>query len=281
MKIVLRVVLIAVLACFPSLAGAWAVDGHRIISEIATRELTPEAKAAVDKILGGRSMAEVSTWADEVRRQDAYKYSAPWHYVNVEPGASKYDPSRDCPAEGCAVRAIEDEIAALKDPATTDSKREEALKFLIHFVGDLHQPLHASYERDRGGNDIKVEANGVPMNLHSFWDAGSVEAAHKDWQTYASEIFASITPEERGAWSSIDPVVWANESYQLAVAAAYPIPADGKLDQAYIDRSAAVARVRLAMAGERLAAVLNGIYAPPAPSAPDGATAAPPAKAAE
>jgi hypothetical protein len=253
------------ITALPSLAGAWAPDGHRIIADIASRELSPEARAAVDKILGGRSMAEVSNWADDVRHDEAYKNSAPWHFVNVEPGASGYDEARDCPPEGCAVTAVHDEIAALKDPATPDDKREEALKFLIHFVGDLHQPLHVSFARDRGGNTIRVEANGVPMNLHQFWDAGSVEAAHKDWHAYAADLSTTITPEQKGAWSSQDPAVWANESYQLAVAAAYPIPPDGKLDGAYIDRAADIARIRLAAAGERLAAVLNGIYAPAAP----------------
>lgn len=257
---------ILLLGMVPALAGAWAPDGHRIIADIAARELTPEARAAVDKILGGRSMAEVSDWADRVRHDEAYRWSAPLHFVNIEPGAPAYDPDRDCPAEGCAVRAVADEIAALKDPATPAEKREESLKFLIHFVGDLHQPLHVAFLRDRGGNDIKVEAAGVPMNLHRFWDGGVVDSAHKEWRDYSNEIFASITPDQKGAWSSRDPVVWANESYQLAVSVAYPIPADGKLDQAYIDRGTEVARTRLAMAGERLAAVLNDIYAPPAPA---------------
>lgn len=256
------------LGTVPALAGAWARDGHRIIADIAARELTPEARAAVDQILGGRSMAEVSDWADEVRREEAYRWSAPLHYVNIEPGASAYDPERDCPAERCAVRAVADEIAALKDPATSAEKREESLKFLIHFVGDLHQPLHVALLRDRGGNDIQVEVAGVPMNLHKFWDGGVLESAHKEWQDCSNEIFASITPDQKGAWSSRDPVVWANESYQLAVAVAYPIPADGKLDQAYIDRGTEVARTRLAMAGERLAAVLNDIYAPPPAAVP-------------
>jgi nuclease S1 len=265
---------VAALAVLPSLAHAWSADGHRIIADIAARELSPQARAAVDQILAGRSMAEVSSWADEVRGQEAYTWSAPLHYVNVEPGAAAFDLTRDCPEAGCAVKAITDEIAALKDPATPADKREEALKFLIHFVGDLHQPLHASFERDRGGNSIQVEANGIPMNLHKFWDVATIEAAQKDWQTYASDLFATITPEQRGAWSSLDPAVWANESYQLAVAVAYPIPADGKLDQVYITRSADTARTRLAMGGERLAAVLNSIYTPP-PSAEPAPSVAP------
>jgi hypothetical protein len=279
MNLRLRNSLLAAIAVCPSIAEAWAPDGHRIIAEIAARELTPEACAAVDRILGGRSMAEVSTWADEVRHTEGYEHSAPWHYVNIEPGAPGFDAARDCPPEGCAVAAVRDEIAALKDLATPDTQREEALKFLIHFVGDLHQPLHAGFARDRGGNAIGVEVDGVPMNLHQFWDAGAVDAAHKEWTAYAADLFATITPEQKGAWSSQDPVVWADESYQLAVAVAYPVPPDGRLDPAYIDRAADIARIRLATAGERLAAVLNTIYAPPAPPQPDDP--APTPKAAE
>jgi hypothetical protein len=269
-----RTVLSGVLA-FATIAGAWAPDGHRIIGEVATRSLSPEARAAVERILAGRSLAEVSTWADEVRGSEPYRWSAPLHYANIEPGAAAFDPARDCPAEGCIVKAIGDMTGVLRDPSTPDDKREEALKFLVHFVGDIHQPLHVSFARDRGGNSITVTVNDIPTNLHRFWDGGSVEAAGKDWPTYSADLIASITPDQRGAWSSADPTVWANESYQLSVSVAYIVPADGRLDQPYIDRAAAVARVRLATAGERLAGLLNDIFSPPPAAEPPPAEAAP------
>ena len=150
----LSVVVLAAAGLFAT--AGWGPTGHRTIADIAQARLTPEATKAVGDLLGGRSLAEVSTWADEIRGNKAYDYIKPWHYVNIQVGAEGFIRERDCPREGCVVSAIEQNIATLKDPAATKEKKEEALKLLVHFVGDLHQPLHTGYGRDRGGNDIQV-----------------------------------------------------------------------------------------------------------------------------
>ena len=128
----------------------WGRDGHRIVGEIATHHLPPEAKAGVLALLGDHTLIDVGSWADEVRSQSAYRWSAPLHYANVEPGNEEFNLERDCPEKGCVVSAIikYTKVRGDRDAGTAD--RTEALKFLVHFVEDIHQPMHVSHARDRG-----------------------------------------------------------------------------------------------------------------------------------
>lgn len=247
-----------VLFAFASVAFGWGRDGHAVISEIAHRELSPEVRERVTEILGGKHMAEVGSWADEVRRDPLYRWSAPLHYSNIPPGEPAFVFERHSPPEGCAVSAIKRFSAELVDPALTDVQRREALKFLIHFVGDIHQPLHAGFAHDRGGNDIAVELLGRPFNLHAVWDSGLMRAAEVGpWPAYADRLHSRITDHQRGAWSDLDPEVWTTESYQLAVTFAYAIPENGKLDEDYVQRNIPIVDARLSIAGVRLALLLN------------------------
>ncbi len=236
----------------------WGRDGHAVISEIAHRELSPEARERVTEILGGKHMVEVGSWADEVRRQPMYRWSAPLHYSNIPPGEPAFVFERHSPPEGCAVAAIKRFSEELVDPALTDEQRREALKFLIHFVGDIHQPLHAGFAHDRGGNDIQVQLLGRAFNLHAVWDSGLMRAAEVGpWPEYAERLHARITDHQCDAWSELDPEVWTTESYQLAVTFAYAIPGDGRLDEEYVARNIAIVDARLSTAGVRLALLLN------------------------
>ena len=149
----------------------------------------------------------------------------------------------------------------LQSEDATASEKTDALKFLVHFVGDVHQPLHVSRAKDKGGNDIKVEFFHNRTNLHRLWDSGLTRRTKKSWSVYAAELQQAITHEQLKAWSSTDPVEWATESYRLALSHAYAIPGDGQLGQAYFDRCIPVVNQRLAMAGVRLAVVLNRIFA--------------------
>lgn len=251
-----------VLLGIASAASGWGRDGHAVISEIARRELTPEVRERVAEILDGRHMVEVASWPDEVRREPLYRWSAPLHYSNIPPGEAAFDFDRHSPPEGCAVAAVKRFSAELVDPELTDEQRREALMFLIHFVGDLHQPLHAGFAHDRGGNDIQVELLGRPFNLHAVWDSGLMRAAEVGpWPEYAERLHARITDHQRGAWSSLDPEVWTTESYQLAVTFAYAIPEGGRLDEEYVARNIAIVDARLSTAGVRLALLLNDLLA--------------------
>lgn len=267
-RLVLLAALLPVVACAPPASG-WGADGHRIVAEIAVRRLTPQTAEQIDRLLGGLSLPEVSTWADEVRPQEPYRWSAPMHYVNLAPGAVRYDGGRDCPEVGCVVEAIRDFSAVLADETRPDEERAEALKFVVHFVGDVHQPLHAGRGTDRGGNDIGVELGEREANLHGVWDSGILNSFPSAWPLRAERLNEQISDELNRAWAEPEPGVWATESYQLALAFAYDVPAGGVIDDAYLEAALPIVEWRLRQAGVRLAHALNRALDPASADGPE------------
>lgn len=252
------------LAIIVAPAHGWGRDGHRIVGAIASKLLTEPTAAAVKSLLGEQSLADVSTWADEIRSNHAYDWAAPLHYVNVPKDAEFYDEARDCPERGCVVGAIEKYARVLGDADAAQSERAEALRFLVHFVGDIHQPLHAGLAADRGGNDIRVHFGSERRNLHEVWDTELIARARKPWEQYAAELSARINPELRESLRNADPAAWATESHKLALTCAYDIPASRELDNAYVDRAMPIVDQQLLAAGVRLADVLNRALDPQA-----------------
>ncbi len=240
----------------------WGPDGHKIVARIAEKRLTPEAQKMVNDLLDPQTMTEVSTWADEVRSKRQYRWSAPLHYSNVPPEADEFNLERDCPSEGCVVQAVINFSHTLRDSSADENTRQEAMKFLIHFVGDLHQPMHLSYEKDRGGNDIEVTFLGKKANLHEVWDIELLEQFHQNWEDLADELGNQITDEEFQTWSTLDPQQWATESFRYAKEDGYAIPESHELDQAYIDRALPIIKLRFQQGGVRLAVLLNAIADP-------------------
>ncbi|HVR81195.1 MAG TPA: S1/P1 nuclease [Luteimonas sp.] len=256
---------------------AWAKLGHRIIGELAQRELTPAARAEVARLLVGEpdpTLAGVADWADTLRQSnsDRFKRTARWHYVNFPRSECAYVPERDCPDGNCAIAAIDAQRLVLADPQQSRVHRVEALKFLVHVVGDVHQPLHAGYADDRGGNgyQISLRTNIAPeayardhysdgiqgTNLHAIWDYYIVATHDTDAARYADELLAR--PHiGRGLEPTIpNPADWAMESCNLIhIWSVYP---NGhKLDAAYLQQMRPRAEVRLLQAGHRLAMLLN------------------------
>lgn len=238
-------------------AYGWGRDGHRIIGAIASKLLTHAAAASVTSLLGGQSLADVSTWADEIRSNPAYDWAEPLHYVNVPKEAEAYEAARDCPERGCVVSAIDKYMRVLGDAGASQADRAEALRFLVHFVGDVHQPLHAGLASDRGGNGIRVQFLGERRNLHEVWDTSLIARAHRPWELYADSLTARVSPELRESLRDADPAVWATESHKLAISFAYDIPESHALDDAYVERSMPIVEERLLAAGVRLADLLN------------------------
>ncbi len=275
-------------ALVPTAALGWGEAGHRIISRLATARLSPETRRAVESLLDGRSIENVSLWADEVRRLPQYQWSAPLHYVNVPPEATGFDMARDCPPEGCVVSAILRFQAELRDPAADRPRRREALQFLVHFVMDVHQPLHVGRRSDRGGNDIRVRFEGRQIDLHALWDTGLIEYAGLGISEHVRRIEQLITPEASETWAGcLDPAAWATESFLLARDWAYRITPDEPAGSEYRERGLDICYRRMAQAGVRLAALLEKLFADPAPtsapvaaSMPASAPAAVPAGAA-
>ncbi|WP_346840000.1 S1/P1 nuclease [Microbulbifer sp. SAOS-129_SWC] len=237
---------------------AWGADGHRVVGEIAWRYLHEDTRNTVTELLhsaGEPSLAEAATWADRIRSNPDYDWAAPLHYVSLPQQWHGYRAARDCPPAGCILEAIDHFSAVLAKPSATESARAEALLFLTHFVGDLHQPLHTGRATDRGGNDIAVSFFGFATNLHAVWDTAIPAGFILDWREYAAAQLAEITPQQRADWLASTPADWAAESHALAYRNAYT----GKtvLGEDYYRRNRPVVEQRLRQAGVRLAGLIE------------------------
>lgn len=255
---------LSILAVTTTAAQAWGAEGHRVIALIALQDLSPFTKRRVQALLGGdlsSSLEDASTWADRVRpyRRD----TASWHYVDIEIASRGYDRRRDCANDNCVVEQIGRDLRVLQ---TNDSSRDskiEALKFLIHFVGDIHQPLHCADNHDRGGNEISVVAGRRHANLHAIWDADVVRALGRDPESLAHSLITNITAANRRAWSRGTSTDWANECFALARTEIYQkinspnAYSTVMLPNGYARSESPVAAIQLERAGVRLAVLLN------------------------
>ena len=197
------IVALVVAAFAPSGVLAWGNEGHRVIALIAADRLTPVARAEVAALLGGDardSMESASTWADYIRL--SRPETAPWHYVNIEVSASGYNAATDCPADNCVVAQVQKDARIVADRQLATPVRAEALRFLIHFVGDLHQPLHCADNHDRGGNEVAVLIGAEQTNLHAVWDTDVVAELGQDPEHVASALGAQIGPGGRSVLGS-------------------------------------------------------------------------------
>lgn len=251
------VFLAAVLAAFPTLA--WGPEGHRVVAEIAEQRLSPSARANVNELLKGHSLASVSGWADQVRR--TRPQTKAWHYVDIPLEADSFNAQRDCPHD-CIVRAINFCVAELRNPDISRPARVQALMWLVHLAGDISQPLHTTERAgDRGGNTVAVTFYGRRENLHQVWDSGLLEfsgSTERELVAELSKLAATLPAESFSDHSAAD---WANESHALARKHAYAdLPADLVLLSAYEAAELPVAKLQLARAGARLAAVLNAVW---------------------
>lgn len=240
---------------------SWGVTGHRAIGKIAEKHLSLKAQEAVKDLLGTQSMADVSTYADQVRSQEQYKYTAPWHYINMPSGLSEADFKAEVikQEKDNVYRALIKCKNDLTDPAKSREEKIFALKFIIHMVGDLHQPMHVSRSEDQGGNKIKVTFLGKPGNLHGLWDSGLPEHEGLNYEQLAEKV-DKATPEEIKTWQSDDMVKWLYESYRLSEQLYADAAKTPDLDEAYYQAHIPVFEDRMEKAGIRLAGVLNAIY---------------------
>ena len=257
---------IAVLAAFGNAAPpawAWGRAGHRASAKIAEARLTPEARALVRELLGpGESLADASTWADELRRDNPE--TGPWHYVNTPIDETAHFEMKYCPQEGCVVRAVSEQRAKLVDRSLPRAERQKALRFVIHFVQDLHQPVHVGDRKDRGGNDLQLQFFGEGSNLHRVWDSGISGKMCPDEDALRIEVETLVTPDTTAEWARGWAGDWAEESFQAAKLAYKPPGADkmltsgAKLDDEYQRFAAPIVKMRLAQSAVRLSGVLNG-----------------------
>jgi nuclease S1 len=246
---------------------AWGRLGHRVIAKLAERHLTDRAKAEIRALLEpGESLADSSTWADEVRGK--MRHTAPWHYVDVPLDEPRYDDkfAGDDPNKGFIVPKIRELRATLKDKSKSVEERRFALRFLVHLVEDLHMPMHVGENHDKGGNTLQVRFFDRGSNLHVVWDTGIITRAENDEGRWLDILATMDTPEARQKAQCGTVEDWATESI-LASREAYKDPATGqrmkpgtKLGDAYQAKSLPVAKQRLYQAGTRLAMLLNELF---------------------
>ena len=272
-------VAIALLAIAPAPIEAWGGPGHRLVALLAAERLTPIARRNVVWLLGPESLADVSSWAD--RYSEGVYQTFYWHFLNIPPEATSYDRDRDCPRQpsvavgmradawrDCAVDRILYNKARLADTTLDRADRAIALKFLVHLVGDLHQPFHA-LGVGRGGNDVHVSVFGAetcgnnPCNLHGVWDSGLITHRALDESRYMTLLRELIAKNRLAAPPAGTPAEWAMQSHDLGKAAL--LPPHGNADEAYYRAQIPVVERRLAQAGLRLAAALNEILIAPPP----------------
>jgi nuclease S1 len=267
--------LAAAAAGAPRAAWAWGSDGHVIVARIAERHLSPRARQRLRPLLDGRSLADIASWADDWR--DGHPETAPWHFVDIPLAAAGYDASRDCPRGACAVDALAAQIALLRDRAAPIETRRRALRFVVHLLADLHQPLHAATDdaapggSDRGGNTVKARlslgAGEFPYhsaptgNLHAIWDSDLIDSQHRQQEAYVAAL--AKLPEPIARLQAGTLVDWANEAHQVARDVVYrdlpPPDAAGvrQLDEGYAARCRPAIEKQLQRAGVRLARVLD------------------------
>lgn len=234
---------------------AWGPEGHRIISEIAQRHLQPEVLRKIRTEYNIKHLANVSDWADQVKD---HRHQKELHFTNIEDLARNYDKKRDCPDEGCVTEVIPYFEQILKDNSATKKERVEALKYLVHFVGDVHQPLHLGNEKDRGGNNIPLRFGGRQTNLHALWDSGLILYYKKtSLVQYARLLDGKIREKDAAQWTQSDVVDWSNESRKLALDVAYVPITHVEVSMGYMQKSFEVVESQLSRAGIRLAHLLN------------------------
>lgn len=233
---------------------AWGKVGHTMVAEIAMTYLNIGVKDSVQKYLGIMTFQEASTWMDDVRSDHSYDYMKTWHYANTEK-----DKTYVKTEEENAVNEIEKAIAELSNrKKLTKEQINMDLKILFHLIGDLHQPLHCGYAGDKGGNDIKMDFNGKPANLHSIWDSRIIELKLIEVQKGVVELCKQLTPADKKKYEKVDVVEWYKES-RGNLSFVYNYPSAG-MDEAYINNSLPTIEKQLMVAGLRLAAVLNEVF---------------------
>lgn len=297
--------LIAIIASAPTRVHGWGCDGHQIVAQIARKQLNATALDQADKLLrndpidnglirfcGSNNLSrfvDASTWADDVRETTTFSHTRSWHFIDIPRADTSGNVGASCPTEGCVTKAITDEIATLKSTSASGTEKANALRFLIHFMGDIHQPLHCADNNDRGGNCVMVKrvtsSSTTKKKLHSVWDTAFVQQVMagrtvKTTATSLSNEFSSEISTWKSAGVNLD--AWALESHKLAEDVTYgklptaipveapahppietcPVPAKPtiSLNAAYRKASKDAIAPQLAKAGSRLAMVLNDVW---------------------
>lgn len=239
-------------------ALSWGQIGHRVTGAIAEQYLTIEAQRAISELLVNEDLAEASTYADEMKSNPSEfwkKTANPWHYVNVFDGKTYSDVAP--PLEGNAATALDMFSKQLKSKQSSFAEKQLALRFIVHIIGDLHQPFHAGNGIDRGGNDVKLKFFWEDSNLHRVWDSGLIDRQNLSYTEWTKILSRKISEQQANEWMEVDPKVWIAESAKLRINL---YPENDKLSWDYQYQNLPIVKQRLQMGGVRIAAYLNALF---------------------
>jgi hypothetical protein len=258
------------LSLCPGPAAAWGERGHRLVGALAERQLSPAARSVVDELLQGEpepSLAGIATWADAVRETPAYAWTAPLHYVRIHDRGCRFDAARDCADGACVVAAIDRYARRLADPALARAERTEALKFVVHFVADVHQPLHSGHRSDKGGNEFQVRvapsaAPPVGSSLHGVWDHFMLADSGETFEQHATRLAFAGLPPAGAPFVAAEAARWADTSCALTDVEGFYPRRPGRLPAGYLIRMRPLAERRLREAAAELALLLEAALQP-------------------
>lgn len=241
---------------FSQLAFGWGQTGHRAIGEVASHHLTKKAKKNIEKLLGAESLAIASVWMDEVRSDSLYDHTHDWHWVTIPEGEHYHETEKN--PDGDVVEAIGRMKEILENEEVSDSLKIEALRFLVHLVGDLHQPLHVGNGTDKGGNDVKLKWFYKSSNLHRVWDSEIIDSKGLSYTELAQAV-DHPSKEEVTVWQSGTVEDWAHEAvmYRPQV---YNTGDSENLSYEYMYYNWDLIQLQIEKAGVRLAGMLNEIF---------------------
>jgi len=279
-------------------AFAWGAQGHKIVGGVAEKRLAETSPQALERALNllrsnnnnkdcapcddPRSFAFVSSDPDDFRQIELAMVTRDWHFINIEITHPAYDEARDCPNGDCVNRRIDRMLEILRDPNRNNCDRESALIYLIHFMGDMHQPFHTGFGRlpngdpDLGGNRVQLTFDDKPTNLHSIWDSRIIEKQGRSDAQWVSRLMTTTLdgrdPAKLAAGTTVD---WLNESHQKAIEFHPNGPAKRPFDDEYVKAAVPVIEERLLLAGLRLARLIEEALSQSIPRADAGAPATP------
>ena len=238
-------------------AEDWGKTGHRTVGQIAQENLSRKASKAIASLLDGESLALVSNYGDDIKSDKRYNKFNPWHYVNL-PLDKPYS-IESANSQGDIIQGIQYCVNVIKDPKALKADKAFYLKLLVHFIGDLHQPMHMGKEEDKGGNDVKLTWFGKSTNLHRVWDSDLIEGFDMSFSELAAEA-PTLSKKDKIAIMQGGALDWMREGHKITTSLYEDLPENGKLGYEYAYKYTDLMRSQLQKGGLRLAKMLNEIF---------------------
>jgi hypothetical protein len=254
-----KLLVLSLVLIYSTSVFSWGKNGHRIVGEIAQRNLDAKTLKKIRELAGDDDLSKLSTWADEVRSDPKMGFATLWHYASIPTGKTYFDQKRN--KDGDVIEALYRFEDIISDPKETKEHKLDALRFLIHMTGDLHQPLHVGLAEDRGGNSIRVKWFKTESNLHSIWDEELIDFEKLSFSEYANYL-NHFTSDERKNYEQGTFIDWARESQDLRPKV-YDFGSGAEmasLSYEYSYRVKPIVELRLKQAGLRLAYALKKIF---------------------